>query len=158
MFNWIRVYFMYFLLNTNACFGPKTQSSYPPRLHAWQSRPPSQQPLAKIFKRTRREWEKSTDGGVGGLSVREREKEIANFHTLWSSMAVFIHSRHDPVGAIFVLLKNLFSMSIKGSGDEGRLHESLLINKFSMQPQLQSYQRSENVKHYTQSAHIGSIL
>lgn len=34
------------------------------------------------------------------------------------------------MGAIFVLLKKLFSMSIKGSGDEGRLHESLCTCAF----------------------------
>lgn len=49
--------------------------------------------------------------------------EHANIRTMWPSKAVFIRSRHDAVGAIFVLLRKLFSMSIKGSGDEGRLRE-----------------------------------
>lgn len=54
--------------------------------HAWQRGPPSQQLLAKIFTRTGMDREKSTDGGVGGVSVsfvrRGREREPANFHTM----------------------------------------------------------------------------
>lgn len=90
-----------------------------------------QQAIGKIFKRTRRELEKSTDGGVGGVSVslvgreKERKNKPANIHTMRLLKSVFIHARHDAVGTIFALHKKLFSMSIKGSGDEGRLHESL---------------------------------
>lgn len=56
---------------------------------------------------------------------KERKNKPANIHTMCLSKSVFIHARHDAVGTIFALHKKLFSMSIKGSGDEGRLHESL---------------------------------
>lgn len=58
--------------------GMKTLNSHPPSLATWSL---LQHLLAKIFIRTRGEWEKSTDGGVGGVSVsfvgREREGETS---------------------------------------------------------------------------------
>lgn len=104
-------------------------------------------------------------GGREGERRRERVSEPANIHTMSSEMAVFIHSRHDAVGAIFVLLEKLFSTSIKGSGDEGRQHESLCTNAFDSSharvleaalnygPTRAQSSRSENVKHHTQSPH-----
>lgn len=72
--------FIYFFLDTHTGFGMKAATHHARTLGNVGSL--SQQILAKIFKRTRREWEKSTDGGVGGVSVSfvggERGREPAS--------------------------------------------------------------------------------
>lgn len=77
-------FFLFYFLNKNW----HEYSEQPPtmlaRLAMWFL---LQQAIGKILKRTRREWEKSTDGGVGGVSVSfvgregERKKERTSLPT-----------------------------------------------------------------------------
>lgn len=133
-------FFLNPLLNTNRSFGVKTQSSHPPCLESWRCGLRHSSYWQRSFKRTRSVWEKSTDGGVG-VSVsfvgrgagKEMEREWVSLPTFaqCESRRLFLFTAVTMQWApFFVFRKKLISMSIKGSGAEGRLNKSLCTSVF----------------------------
>jgi len=79
-----------------------------------------------------------------GERGRESVSEPANTHTMWWSMAVFIHSRHVQWAPFLSSSRNCFPCQSKGVEMEAwyrkacaLLCSTCLMNKFSKQPQLE---------------------